>query len=428
MKRERSKKSFEAAKMIMPGGVSSPVRAFTGVGGVPPFISRAKGSHIWDVDGNEYIDYVGAWGPAILGHAHPKIISALNEAIEMGTCFGAPTELETRLASMICAAVPSIEMVRFVNSGTEAAMSAIRLARAATGRDKVIKFEGCYHGHVDSLLVRAGSGAASCGEPTSAGVTFETIKQTIVCRYNDIENVKKAIAENNDEIACVIIEPIAGNMGCVPPKEGFLEGLRELTLNEGILLIFDEVMTGFRVSFGGAQAKYGVIPDITCLGKIIGGGLPVGAYGGKKELMEKIAPLGPVYQAGTLSGNPLAMIAGIKTLELLSVEGVYERLDKMTSYLTSKIGNVLNVAKIPNQINRVGSMWSLFFTVEPVMDFISAAKGDGVKFREFFHFLLERGIYIAPSPFESAFVSLAHNEEDINKTVEVISEWAKTKK
>lgn len=428
MKRQRSKDSFEAARVIMPGGVSSPVRAFTGVGGVPPFISRAKGSHIWDVDGNEYIDYVGTWGPAILGHAHPKVVAALNEAIEMGTSFGAPTELETRLASMICSAVPSIDMVRFVNSGTEATMSAIRLARAVTGRDKVVKFEGCYHGHVDSLLVKAGSGAATCGEPTSAGVSHDTAKQTIVCRYNDIAGLSNALKENKNEIACVIIEPVAGNMGCVLPREGFLEELRSLTEKMGILLIFDEVMTGFRTAFGGAQDKYKISPDLTCLGKIIGGGLPVGAYGGRKDLMEKISPLGPVYQAGTLSGNPLAMVAGIKTLELLSIGGVYERLDEITRTLTSRISNVLREAKIPHELNREGSMWSVFFTGEPVTDFISAAKSDGVKFREFFHYLLDNGVYIAPSPFESAFVSLAHSEDDIDKTIEVIDGWTKTKR
>lgn len=428
MNRERSKDSFDRARVIMPGGVSSPVRAFTGVGGVPPFISRAKGSHIWDVDGNEYIDYVGTWGPAILGHAHPKVIAALNEAIEMGTSFGAPTELETRLASMICSAVPSIEMVRFVNSGTEATMSAIRLARAATNRDKVVKFEGCYHGHVDSLLVKAGSGAATCGEPTSAGVSHDTARQTIVCRYNDIAGVRQSLNENKDEIACVIVEPIAGNMGCIPPNEGFLEELRNLTKGMGIVLIFDEVMTGFRTSFGGAQEKYKINPDLTCLGKIIGGGLPVGAYGGRRDLMEKISPIGPVYQAGTLSGNPLAMVAGIKTLELLSVGGVYEKLDEITQTLASRICDVLDGAGVPHQLNRAGSMWSVFFTGEPVTDFVSAAKSDGVKFREFFHYLLDNGVYIAPSPFESAFVSLAHSDNDIRRTVEVIDGWAKTKR
>ena len=428
MKRERSTGHFEEAKKVMPGGVSSPVRAFTGVGGVPPFIARAKGSRIWDVDGNEYIDYVGSWGPAILGHAHPKVVAALGEAIEKGTSFGAPTELETQLASMICDAVPSMEMVRFVNSGTEATMSAVRLARGATGRSKIIKFEGCYHGHVDSLLVKAGSGAATCGEPTSAGVIEDTVRHTIVCRYNDIDGVEKAMSLYGKEVACVIVEPVAGNMGCVPPKSGFLDGLREITKKSGALLIFDEVMTGFRVAFGGAQEIYKINPDITCLGKIIGGGLPVGAYGGSRKIMEKISPLGPVYQAGTLSGNPLAMTAGIKTIEMLSVPGVYEKLEETSKLLTDGIHGIFEEHSITHRINRVGAMWSVFFTGNAVYDFISAAESDGVKFREFFHFLLDNGIYIAPSPFESAFVSLAHTDKDIRETIEVIEKWAKREK
>jgi glutamate-1-semialdehyde 2,1-aminomutase len=424
MKREKSASQFERAKHVMPGGVSSPVRAFMGVGGVPPFIARAKGSHIWDVDGNEYVDYVGSWGPAIVGHAHPKIVAALNDAIENGTSFGAPTELETRLASMICDIYPSMEMVRFVSSGTEATMSAIRLARGVTGRPKIVKFEGCYHGHADALLVKAGSGAATCGEPTSAGIVEETVKHTIVCRYNDLEGFKAAMKADGGEVACLIVEPVAGNMGCVPPAEGFLEGLREITKKHGALLIFDEVMTGFRVAFGGAQQLYGVKPDITCLGKIIGGGLPVGAYGGRLRLMEKVSPLGPVYQAGTLSGNPLAMTAGIKTIEILSVPGVYPKLEEISSSLTDGIGVVLKRYKVPHRINRVGAMWSVFFTDRPVTDFVSAAESDGPKFRNFFHFLLDRGIYLAPSPFESAFVSLAHSKADIKKTIDVVGQWA----
>jgi len=424
MKRERSANRFEEAKLLMPGGVSSPVRAFNGVGGVPPFIARAKGSHIWDVDGNEYIDYVGSWGPAILGHAHPKVIAALNDAIENGTSFGAPTELETRLALMICDAVSSIEMIRFVNSGTEATMSAIRLARGATNRPKIVKFEGCYHGHADSLLVKAGSGAATCGEPTSAGVTDDTAKDTIVCRYNDIGGFENTMTRHGSEVACVIVEPVAGNMGCVPPIKGFLEGLRSITSHYGALLIFDEVMTGFRISFGGAQGYYNIMPDLTCLGKIIGGGLPVGAYGGRKDVMEQVSPLGPVYQAGTLSGNPLAMTSGIKTIELLSVPGVYMKLEAISKSLTDAIHEVLLNHFVPHQINRVGAMWSIFFTDEPVIDFISAATSDGIKFRQFFHFLLDNGIYIAPSQFESAFVSLVHTERDIKKTAEVIEAWA----
>lgn len=425
MKRERSTIQFEKAKRLMPGGVSSPVRAFNGVGGVPPFIARAKGSHIWDVDGNEYIDYVGSWGPAILGHAHPKVIAALNDAIENGTSFGAPTELETHLASMIHDAYPSMEMVRFVNSGTEAAMSAIRLARGAMGRPKIVKFEGCYHGHADSLLVKAGSGAATCGEPTSAGVIEDTIKHTIVCRYNDVDSFENTMRSHGKEVACVIVEPVAGNMGCVSPRKGFLEGLSEITKKHGSLLIFDEVMTGFRVAFGGAQERYNIKPDLTCLGKIIGGGLPVGAYGGRRDIMEKVSPLGPVYQAGTLSGNPLAMTAGIKTIEILSAPGVYKKLDEISKSLTDGIGEIFRENHIPHQINRVGAMWSVFFADQPVVDFVTASESDCKKFRRFFHFLLDNGIYLAPSPFESAFVSLAHTNEDIKKTIEIVGEWAK---
>lgn len=423
-KRPNSARCFDEAKKLMPGGVSSPVRAFGGVGGIPPFISRARGSHIWDVDGNEYIDYVGSFGPAILGHAHPKVIAALHEAIELGTSFGAPTDLETRLAAMISDAIPSIEMVRFVNSGTEAAMSALRLARGATGRPKVIKFEGCYHGHADSLLVKAGSGAATCGVPTSAGVTENVAADTLVAGYNDLEGVKKIFEKEAGNLACVIVEPVAGNMGCVLPTEGFLSGLRSLCDRSGALLIIDEVMTGFRVAFGGAQELYKIRPDITCLGKIVGGGLPVGAYGGPRKLMEKMAPLGPVYQAGTLSGNPLAMTAGIKTLELLSVPGTYEKLETTSVTLCSGISEVLNGRKITHQTNRAGSMFSVFFNGHEVRNFTGASTSDGEKFRRMFHFLLDHGIYIAPSAFESAFVSLAHSDDDVRRTVEVIGEWA----
>jgi len=428
MKREKSISQFEDAKRLMPGGVSSPVRAFKGVGGVPPFIARAKGSHLWDIDGNEYIDYVGSWGPAILGHAHPKVIAALNDAIENGTSFGAPTELETRLAEMICDTILSIEMVRFVNSGTEATMSAIRLARGATGRSKIIKFEGCYHGHADSLLVKAGSGAATCGEPTSAGVTEDIARQTIVCKYNDIKGFEKVMVSDGAEVACVIVEPVAGNMGCVPPINGFLESLRTMTTRSGALLIFDEVMTGFRVAFGGAQELYHIKPDITCLGKIIGGGLPVGAYGGRRDIMEKISPIGPVYQAGTLSGNPLAMTAGIKTLEILSVPGVYQKLEGVSQSLTQGIHEVFEEYDIVHQINCVGAMWSIFFTDRPVTDFLTASTSDGVKFRRFFHFMLDHGVYLAPSPYESAFVSLAHTDDDIKKTIETVKQWTKSEK
>jgi glutamate-1-semialdehyde 2,1-aminomutase len=424
MKRKKSTEHFELAKKFMPGGVSSPVRAYRLVGGVPPFISRANGSHVWDVDGHEYIDYVGTWGPAILGHAHPKVLAALVEAMEDGWSFGAPTEVETKLAAMVCQAVPSIEMVRFVNSGTEATMSALRLARGATKRPKVIKFEGCYHGHSDHLLVKAGSGAASFGVPSSAGITEDVIRNTAVCRFNDLDQVKHVMSKEGKNVAAVIVEPAAGNMGCVPPAQGFLEGLRSLTKEYGALLIFDEVMTGFRLAFGGAQEFYEVIPDLTCLGKILGGGLPVGAYGGSRELMEQVAPQGPVYQAGTLSGNPLAMTAGIKTIELLSDSGAYERLDGIAQSLVDGMDQALKEYHVPHQLNRIGSMWSLFFTDQPVTDFLSATRGDCKKFRHFFHAMLDAGIYMAPSPFESAFVSLAHSERDITKTVEAVESWA----
>lgn len=424
--RPKSMKHFEDAQRVMPGGVSSPVRAFRGVGGTPLFISRAKGSHIWDADGNEYIDYVGSWGPAILGHAHPKVTAALSEAIELGTSFGAPTELETRLAGMVAAAVSSIEMLRFVSSGTEATMSAIRLARGATGRAKIVKFEGCYHGHSDSLLVKAGSGAATCGVPTSAGVTPSSAADTLVARYNDADCVAEIMKAHAGEVAAIIVEPVAGNMGCVPPSPGFLKVLRELCTRDDALLIFDEVMTGFRVAFGGAQELCGITPDITTLGKIVGGGLPVGAYGGSRHLMEKVAPLGPVYQAGTLSGNPLAMTAGIKTLELLSVPGVYEKLESTTARLCTGIGGALAFRGVPHRINRVGSMWSLFFSGRDVTDFATASIADGELFRRLFHFLIDRGVYLAPSPYESAFVSLAHADGDIEKTVALVEEWAET--
>ncbi|MFH0800067.1 MAG: glutamate-1-semialdehyde 2,1-aminomutase [Pseudomonadota bacterium] len=425
MRRPKSSRGFEDAKRLMPGGVSSPVRAFGGVGGIPPFIARAAGSHIWDIDGNDYIDYVGSWGPAILGHAHPKVISALREAIELGTSFGAPTELETRLAAAIAGAFPSIEMVRFVSSGTEAAMSAIRLARGATGRPKIVKFEGCYHGHSDSLLVKAGSGAATFGVPTSAGVTDATASDTIVAKYNDIEGVASIFGKEGNRIAALIVEPVAGNMGCVPPAKGFLEALRELTRQSGALLIFDEVMTGFRVSFGSAQGLYGLEADITCLGKIVGGGLPVGAYGGPRDLMERVSPLGPVYQAGTLSGNPLAMTAGIKTIELLAAPGVYGAIEEKSAKLCGGISVALEKSDIVHRINRVGSMWSLFFTGEDVTDFLSASLSDGERFRRMFHYLLDNGVYLAPSPYESAFVSLAHTDSDIGRTIELVDIWAR---
>lgn len=424
-KRPLSEKKFNESKKLMPGGVSSPVRAFGGVGGVPPFIARARGSHIWDVDGNEYIDYVGTWGPAILGHAHPKVIAALHEAIELGTSFGAPTELETRLAQVISDAMPSIEMVRFVNSGTEATMSALRLARGATGRAKILKFEGCYHGHADSLLVKAGSGAATFGVPTSAGVTENIAADTIAARYNDTGGVKKIFEKEGETIAAVIVEPVAGNMGCVPPALGFLESLRELCTHHKSILIFDEVMTGFRVAYGGAQELYKIKPDLTCLGKIVGGGMPVGAYGGPRRIMEKVSPLGPVYQAGTLSGNPLAMTAGIKTIELLSTPDFYGELESKSASLCNGISDILREHSIVHRMNRVGSMWSIFFTDGEVKDFISATRSDAERFRRMFHFLLDHGVYFAPSPFESAFMSAAHTDKDIKRTVDQIGAWAK---
>lgn len=419
-----SERCFEHARKLMPGGVSSPVRAFGNVGGTPPFIAYAKGSHVWDVDGNEYIDYVGSWGPMILGHAHPKIIASLCETIEHGTSFGAPTSLETNLASLVTKAIPSIEMLRFVNSGTEATMSAIRLARGATNRSKIIKFEGCYHGHSDCLLVKAGSGAATFGVPTSKGVTEGTTADTCVAKYNDLDSVARIFDANTNSVAAVIIEPVAGNMGCVPPKPGFLKGLRDICDANEAILIFDEVMTGFRVAFGGAQERYGIRPDLTTLGKIVGGGLPVGVYGGPRSLMECVAPLGSVYQAGTLSGNPLAMVAGIKTIELLSNPGVYDNLERKALLLCDGIAKVLHECDIAHRINRVGSMWSLFFIDSDVTDFEKASLADGERFKKFFHFMLEHGVYLAPSAFESAFVSLTHSDEDIAKTVEIVGKWA----
>lgn len=396
---------FEEALQLMPGGVNSPVRAFGAVGGTPPFIARALGSKLWDVDGKEYIDYVGSWGPAILGHAHPKVVAAVQEVAERGLSFGAPTELENRLASMVIQILPSIEKIRFVNSGTEACMSAVRLARGATGRDKIIKFKGCYHGHADCLLVEAGSGAATFGVPSSAGVPKDFAKHTLVAPYNDLQTIEQLLQKNKNEIACVIVEPIAGNMGCVPPLDGFLTGLRELCDAHGALLIFDEVMTGFRVALGGAQELYHIRPDLTCLGKILGGGLPVGAYGGRKDLMDQVAPLGPVYQAGTLSGNPLAMTAGIKTLEQLTQYHVYDRLNEISAMLTSGIQEIIQTKKVPAHIQSVGSMWTLFFNKGPAA------------FKKFLHAALTRGIYLPPSQFEACFVSLAHKKAEIDQTL-----------
>ncbi|MCL5780089.1 MAG: glutamate-1-semialdehyde 2,1-aminomutase [Firmicutes bacterium] len=415
---QKSKELFEQAQMVIPGGVNSPVRAFKSVGMTPPFIARANGCRLWDMDGNEYIDYVGSWGPLILGHRHPAVIHAIQRCLERGTTYGAPTDLEVTLAQMVVEALPSVEMVRMVNSGTEATMSALRLARAYTNRSKIVKFEGCYHGHHDSLLIKAGSGALTHGVPTSPGVPENIAGSTINARYNDLELLKKIFAEAGSEIAAVIVEPLAGNMGVVPPAEGFLQGLRSLCSKHGALLIFDEVITGFRLSYGGAQSYYNVLPDLTCLGKIIGGGLPVGAYGGRKEIMQMVSPAGPVYQAGTLSGNPLAMTAGIATLKQLQQPGVYEELNRKSTLLAQGLSQAARAAGVPASFNRVQSLQTCFFTRHPVNDFASASTSDTSRYAAFFRSMLEQGIYLAPSQFEAAFVSTAHTDKDIERTVE----------
>lgn len=413
----RSRELFALAQRYLPGGVDSPVRAFKAVGGDPLFIARGKGSRIWDVDGNEYIDYVCSWGPLILGHAPPAVVQAIQAAAENGTSFGAPTELEIELARLITEAMPGVEMVRFVNSGTEATMSALRLARAATGRPLVIKFAGCYHGHVDSLLVAAGSGAMTFGIPDSPGVPPAVAQTTLVLPYNDLAAVERAFASHGREIAAVIVEPVAGNMGVVPPRPGFLEGLRQLTRDHGALLIFDEVITGFRLGYGGAQALYGITPDLTCLGKIIGGGLPVGAYGGRRDLMRLVAPVGPVYQAGTLSGNPLAMSAGIATLQALRQPGVYAQLEERAAALAEGLTAAARAAGVPVHCARAGSMLTLFFTDQPVVDYDTARQADTRRYAAFFRGMLDEGVYLAPSQFEALFVSLAHTPDDIAQTV-----------
>lgn len=418
LKTTRSEEIFSAAQRLMPGGVNSPVRAFKSVGGQPIVFDHVKGAYIWDVDGNQYIDYVGTWGPAICGHAHPDVLQALHDALDKGTSFGAPCYLENVLAEMVIDAVPSIEMVRFVNSGTEACMAVLRLMRAFTGRDKIIKFEGCYHGHADMFLVKAGSGVATLGLPDSPGVPKSTTANTLTAPYNDLETVKALFAENPDEIAGVILEPVVGNAGFIPPDAGFLEGLREITHDNGALLVFDEVMTGFRIAYGGAQERFGVTPDLTTLGKIIGGGLPVGAYGGRQDIMSMVAPAGPMYQAGTLSGNPLAMTAGIKTLEILQRSGVYDQLDRVTSTL---INGLLNVAKETGHAACGGSisgMFGFFFTEGPVHSYEDAKKADLNKFARFHRGMLEHGVYLAPSQFEAGFTSLAHTDEDIQRTID----------
>jgi len=417
---------WQRAQAFLPGGVNSPVRAWRAVGGTPLFIEKAKGTKIYDVDGHEYIDYVCSWGPLIVGHAHPEVVEAIKITAEKGTSFGAPTALEVELAELVVQAFPSIEKVRMVNSGTEATMSAVRLARAYTGRDKVVKFDGCYHGHADSFLVKAGSGLATLGIPASPGVPADLTKHTISLPYNDLKAVEETFERIGNEIACVIVEPVAGNMGVVLPEEGFLEGLREITKQYNSLLIFDEVITGFRVSLGGAQAYYGIEPDLTCLGKIIGGGLPVGAYGGKKEIMACIAPEGQVYQAGTLSGNPLAMAAGVATIRILQRPGVYEELEDKTKRLTAGIKQAAEEAGINLQINQIASMFSLFFEPElPVKDYASVLKTNADMFVKYFYGMLKRGIYLAPSAYEAAFVSLAHTDEDIGRTIEAARETFK---
>jgi len=407
-----SEQLFERAQRYIPGGVNSPVRAFRSVGGEPLFIARGEGSRVFDVDGNEYIDYVGSWGPLLLGHRHPEILQALSCALEIGTSFGAPTEREVELAEAIRDAVPSIEMVRLVNSGTEATMAAIRVARGFTGRDLTIKFEGCYHGHVDSLLVKAGSGIATLGIPDTPGVPQAFSDTTIALPFNSPEAVEQAFRTHADRIASVIVEPVVGNMGCVPPARGFLQALREITARYGALLIFDEVMTGFRVAFGGAQQLYGVRPDLTTLGKVIGGGLPIGAYGGRADIMSRVAPSGPIYQAGTLSGNPLAVAAGLAMLRHLKAHPeIYEQLERRAAALVD--------AAPPNiTVNRVGSMFTFFFTDQPVTDYESAKRSDTKRFARFFRRMLELGIYLPPSQFEAAFVSAAHSEQDIAQTVQ----------
>ncbi len=417
MKIDRSRDLFTEAKNIIPGGVNSPVRAFRAVGGEPLFIERGEGPYLYDVDHNRFTDYVLSWGPLILGHAHPRVTNALKRAVDLGTSYGAPTALETRLAELVCDLVPSLQMVRFVNSGTEATMSALRLARAFTGRDKIIKFEGCYHGHADSLLVQAGSGVATLGLPDSPGVPRGAAQDTLVARFNDLVSVEARFDANPEQIAAVILEPIAGNMGVVPPVEGFLAGLRRLTGKHGALLIFDEVMTGFRVALGGAQALYQVMPDLTTLGKVIGGGLPVGAYGGRRDIMEMVAPVGKMYQAGTLSGNPLAMTAGIETLNALREPGVFDNLVTHTGRLCAGIGNAARQVDVPVTQTQVGSMFCTYFTQKAVTDWDTASQSDTSRFGRFFQVMLEQGVYLAPSQFEAGFTSTVHTDEVIDATI-----------
>ena len=424
--RTNSDQLFAEALKYIPGGVNSPVRAFRAVGGQPFFVNKAKGARVWDVDGNKYIDYVGTWGPAILGHAYPKIIKAVQAAAKAGTSFGIPNPFEVTLAKMICSWVPSVQKVRMCNSGTEACMSAIRLARGFTQRDKIIKFEGCYHGHADSLLVKAGSGALTFGHPDSAGVPAAFTQHTIVLPYNDCEAVKAAFAANPNQIAGIIVEPVPGNAGLYLPQPGYLEFLREITTAHGALLLFDEVMTGFRLAKGGAQERLGITPDLSCFGKVIGAGLPVGAFGGRAEIMDCLAPVGPVYQAGTLSGNPVAMAAGIAALEELAATNAYEKLEQLGAALEAGMKDAAKSAGVPVQFNRCGSMFCAYFTSEPVHSVADAMKSDRERFKKYFHGLLAKGIYIAPSQFEAGFISTAHRDADIQKTVKAAAKVMKT--
>ncbi|HEU5367195.1 MAG TPA: glutamate-1-semialdehyde 2,1-aminomutase [Ktedonobacterales bacterium] len=418
MNTQRSDALFARAREIIPGGVNSPVRAFKAVGGQPRFIERGEGAYLYDVDGNRYIDYVLSWGPLIHGHAHPHVIEAITRTAARGTSYGAPTELEVRLAEMVIAAMPAVEMVRFVNSGTEATMSALRLARAYTRRNKIIKFAGGYHGHADFLLVAAGSGALTLGIPDSPGVPPPSAADTLIAPYNSLPEVEALFQQFPDNIAAIIVEPVAGNMGCVPPEPGYLQGLRDLTTRFGALLIFDEVMTGFRVAYGGAQQLYGVAPDLTCLGKIIGGGLPAAAYGGRRDIMRLVAPAGPVYQAGTLSGNPLAMAAGIAQLELVQQPGVYEQIEAHAAQLAEGIDDAAQAAGVPITQTRVGSMFCVFFTDQPVKDYVSAKTASVERYARFFRAMLDEGIYLAPSQFEAGFLSLAHQQTEIEQTIQ----------